>query len=74
MHVGFRDSRLSLPQERWRCYTSESAERKVSKQRFGRRKVWVKGELVVGRVGCQQARRTRVEHADFSLPADVEIA
>ena len=74
MHVVFKDSRLGLPQERWRCYTSGSGEGKVSKERFGRRKDWEKGELVVRRVGCQQARRTTVEHAHFGLPADVEIA
>ena len=74
MHVVFRDSRLGLLQERWRCHTSESAERKVSKERFGRRKDWAKGELMVRRVGCQQARRTTVDHARCELPADVEIA
>ena len=37
-------------------------------------KDWEKGKLVVRRVGCQQARRTTVEHAHFGLAADVEIA
>ena len=74
MHVVFRDSWLGLPQERWRCYTSGSAKRKVSKERLGGRKDWAKEELVVRRVGCQQARRTTVEHAHLGLPADVEIA